>query len=67
MGITRSKFGLYLSYSNCDEDMNVQAMSEYLASDMLNDNALCDKQTFDMDLDTYADELKRALFVSKFR
>ena len=61
MGITRSKFGLYLSYSNCDEDMNVQAMSEYLASDMLNDNALCDKQTFDMDLDTYADELKRAL------
>ncbi len=61
VGITRSKFGLYLSYSNCDEEMNVQAMSEYLASDMLNNPAICDKQNFDMDLDTYADELKRAL------
>jgi len=61
VGITRSKFGLYLSYSNCDEDMNVQAMSEYLNSDILNNPALCDKQTLDMNLDTYANELKRTL------
>ncbi len=61
VGITRSKFGLYLSCSNCDEDMNVQAMSEYLTSDMLNDKNLCEREIFDMNLDIYMDELKNSL------
>lgn len=61
VGITRSRCGLYLSFSNCDDDMNVQAMSEYLASDMLNNPSICEKETFDMNLETYTDELKLSL------
>ena len=61
VGITRSRYGLYLSFSNCDDDMNVQAMSEYLASDMLNNPSICEKETFDMNLETYTDELKLSL------
>ena len=58
VGITRSKFGLYLSYANCDEDMNVQAMSEYLSSDMLDNPIIFEKNTYNMDLNSYVDELK---------
>ncbi len=61
VGITRSKFGLYLSYANCDDEMNVQAMSEYLSSDMFNNPAMCDKKTFDTNLEGYMEELKRSL------
>lgn len=58
VGITRSKFGLYLSYSNCDDDMNVQAASAYLQSDILNNEKYCKKITYELDLDTYTEELK---------
>ncbi len=61
VGITRSKFGLYLSCANCDDDMNIQAMSEYLSSDMLNNPILCDRKTFDTDLEGYMEEIKRSL------
>jgi len=58
VGITRSKYGLYLSYSNCDDDMNVQAVSGYLKSDILNDEKLCKKTTYELDLESYTEELK---------
>ncbi len=58
VGITRSKFGLYLSYSNCDDEMNVQTASNYLQSDILNDEKLCKKTSYELDLDTYTEELK---------
>ena len=58
VGITRSKYGLYLSYANCDDEMNVQAVSEYLQSDILNNEKYCDKNSYELDLDTYTEELK---------
>ncbi len=58
VGITRSKFGLYLSYSNCDDDMNVQAASTYLQSEILNNSALCKKTSYELDLEGYSEELK---------
>ena len=61
VGVTRSKFGLYLSYANCDDEMNVQAMSEYLASDMLDDPDITEKITHDMDLDIYTKEIQNSL------
>ncbi len=61
VGITRSKFGLYLSYANCDDDMNVQTKSEYLSSLMLDNPDFCGKTTYNMDLDTYTSELKTSL------
>lgn len=63
VGITRSKFGLYLSYANCDEGLNVQASSVYLDSEVLSNPKLCEKTIHELDSDEYCDEIKKSFQV----
>src|SRR5699024_9271898 len=62
VGITRAKFGLYLSYSNASNG-NTQAASKYIANIFTNANIYVEQKFYEIDMDSKINETIKNLTV----